>query len=354
MKVIQIMPEFGLAGAETMCQNLSMELSRMGVEVVVISMFDYHSAITQRLEDEGIRVIYLNKKPGLDLSMIPKMAKVFRQEKPDVIHTHRYVMQYAIPAAILGGVKKRIHTLHSIATKENTARGQQLNNIFFHHMGVVPVALSAEVQKTVVERYQLPEERISVIFNGIDLGKCIEKQDYSVKERFEMLHIGRFTIAKNHEMFLRSFCKVHKLHPEAHLTLVGTGELEREVHAVVDELNLNDCVTFYGTTSNVFPLLHEADAFILPSAYEGIPMTLLEAMATGLPIVTTAVGGIPDMLTNGKEALLQEPTEDSIAEGLLEIFDEQLRARLGPAARARALNGFSARTMAEQYLKLYQ
>lgn len=354
MKVIQIMPEFGLAGAEIMCENLSSELKKMGIDIVVISMFDFHSAITDRLEEQGIRVIYLNKKPGLDLSMIPKMITIFRKEKPDVIHTHRYVMQYAIPAALFGGVKKRVHTLHNIASKENTEKGQKLSNLFFHRFHVIPVALSDEVKRTVIERYHLDAGNIPVVFNGINLDKCLIKTDYHVNGTFKFLHIGRFAPAKNHLMFLRSYRKVLEVHPDTHLTLVGTGEMEQEIRSAVIELGLENHVTFYGITDNVYPLLAETDAFILPSSYEGMPMTLLEAMASALPIVTTEVGGIPDMLINGKEALLQKPTEESITDGMLQIYDYDLRKKLGTAARKKALEYFSAETMAEKYRKIYQ
>ena len=118
MKIVQIMPEFGLAGAETMCENLTYELIKLGHNVIVVSMYDYHSPITERLEKAGVDVRYLGKKPGLDFSMIGKIKKLLKKNKVDVIHTHRYCAQYAIPAAITAGVKLRVHTVHNIAEKE--------------------------------------------------------------------------------------------------------------------------------------------------------------------------------------------------------------------------------------------
>lgn len=354
MKVIQIMPEFGLAGAEIMCENLTMELARKGIEVIVISMFNYHSEITERLEASGIRVLYLDKKPGLDLSMIPKMAKIFRSEKPDAIHTHRYVMQYAIPASVISGIKRRIHTVHNIATKETTPKGQKLNQIFYHLLHVVPVALSEEVKKTILDRYKLPEGRVPVIFNGIDLDRCIRKESYKASEKLEILHIGRFAVQKNHEMMLEAYKQALTDGMKAHLTLVGTGELEEVVRKKAEKLEFGDSLTFYGTTGNVYPLLHDADVFFLPSSYEGMPMTLLEAMGSGLPIVSTMVGGIPDMLEDEKEAILTEVSVGAIKEGLLRMSDEEVRKKLGKAARERAYKDFSAAAMAMKYINLYK
>ncbi len=353
MKIIEVMPEFGLAGAETMCENLTEQLVQLGHEVVVVSLFDYHSPITERLENKGIRIIYLNKKPGLDLSMINKLVRVFRREKPDVVHTHRYVMQYVIPAAVLSGVKKRFHTVHNIASKETTPSAQKLNVLFYRLCHVVPVALSEEIQKTVEERYHLKPERIPVIYNGIPLERCIPKKDYAAGEVFQYLHIGRFNPAKNHLVMLNAFRNVLDLGHRAHLTLVGTGELDREIREETFRLHLEEDVTFYGTTGDVYPLLHDADAFLLPSVYEGMPMTLIEAMGTGLPILASRVGGVPSMLTDQKNAVMTGSDEASITEGMLQLLDQNISEKIGPAARERALEVFSSQKMAEQYAKLF-
>ena len=95
MKIIQIMPEFGLGGAEIMCENLTYGLKKSGHTVIVVSLFDYHSPITKRMEQNNIDIRYMNKRSGLDLSMIFRLIKLFSKEKPDVIHTHRHVLQYA-------------------------------------------------------------------------------------------------------------------------------------------------------------------------------------------------------------------------------------------------------------------
>ena len=151
MKIIQVIPNLGIGGAEIMCENLTYELIRKGHEVIVISLYNYHSVITERMERSGIDIRYLNKSSGMDLTMIKKMKKIFKIEKPDAIHTHRHVMQYAIPAAIFGGIKKRVHTLHSIATKENTKFLRKINKLFFKKFDVIPVALSEMIKNTIIE-----------------------------------------------------------------------------------------------------------------------------------------------------------------------------------------------------------
>ncbi len=347
------MPDFGLAGAEIMCENLTYTLRERGHDVTVISMYDYHSAITERMEKSGIRIIYLNKKLGLDFSIIRKMKKVFKEIKPDVIHTHRNCPQYAIPAAISAGVKHRVHTFHSIAPKENGRLARLVNGFFFKHCHLVPVALSELVRDSIVEEYRIKPEKIPVVFNGIDLTKCIPKTDYSTDGNFKILHIGRFSEPKNHAGLLRAFNKFHQFHQDSELWLVGDGEKRSEIESYVSENNLADSVKFLGLQSDVYGFLHDADMFTLPSNYEGIPMTLIEAMGTGLPIVATAVGGIPDMLTNDENALIIDNNIEAISRAF-EIYykDPELRKCYGEKAKGRS-STFSAVTMAQKYESIY-
>lgn len=353
MKVIQIMPEFGLAGAEIMCENLSYELMRQGDDVMIISLYEYHSAITERLEKKGIKVFYLDKKPGLDFSMIGKMIKIFKSEKPDVIHTHRYVMQYAIPAAIIAGVKHRVHTVHNVAQKENTNVARKANNLFYKFAHVIPVALSEEVQKTIVEEYHIDSKNIPIILNGIDLSKCIVKTNYEVNDYFNILHIGRFSEQKNHVGLIEAFSIFVKEHPNTILSLIGDGEKKEEIQQLVREKGISDKVKFLGIKSNVYSYLNKADVFILPSIYEGVPMTLIEAMGTGLPIIATAVGGVPDMLRNDEEGLIVNCNVKEIADAMDSLYiDKKTREYLGKKALKRS-KIFSAENMANEYKKTY-
>lgn len=353
MKVIQIMPEFGLAGAETMCENLCYELKKDGIELLVVSLYDYHSAITERLENAGIKILYMNKKPGLDLSMIPKLRKVFKKERPDVVHTHRYVMQYAVPASI-GLPIKRIHTVHNVAEKEVPEKTQKLNYVFYHSFHVVPVALSKEVRSSINRIYRIPQKKIPVIYNGIDLSRCIPKESYETEGPLNILHIGRFSQQKNHKMLIETFSEFVRDYPESTLVLIGGGELEEEMEQLAASLGVGDKVRFEGLISNVYPYLHKADIFVLPSNYEGMPMTLIEAMGTGLPIIATDVGGISSMVNNNVDGILISNDKDELKEALEGLLSESKRQELGIEARKKPLKVFSSAVMGEKYIKLYK
>lgn len=352
MRIVQIMPEFGLAGAETMCENLTYELIKLGHNVTVVSMYDYHSAITERLEKSGVDVRYLGKKSGFDFSMISKIKKVLISTKADAVHTHRYCAQYAAPAAILAGVKHRVHTVHNIASKENLRAARKLNNFFFRHCAVIPVALSPEIQRTVIDEYGISYKQVPIIFNGIDLSKCMVKTDYGINGKFKILHIGRFSEQKNHIGLLKAFEQFNKENPDSVLQLIGDGELKPEIEKYVLEHKLSDCVEFLGVRSDIYPFLQKADMFILPSNYEGIPMTLIEAMGSAVPIVAAAVGGVCDMLDN-ESALLVSGNTEEISNAIKELYlDADLRKSLGKAAFKKS-KLFSSEIMAKKYLNVY-
>lgn len=352
MKIIQVMPEFGLGGAEIMCENLAYGLKKEGHSVIVISLFDYHSAITDRLEAAGIDVRYLDKKPGPDFSMIIKLYRIFESEKPHAVHTHRHVTQYAVPAAILAGVKCRIHTIHSVAEKENGKIGRMFNKLFFKCCNVIPVALSELVRNTIEKEYAIKKEDIPVIFNGIDLTKCKVKEDYEINGKFKVIHVGRFAEAKNHKCLLEAFRLFHGKYPNSVLKLIGDGEKRKEIEDYIANNKLTDSVILYGVKNRVYEYLHDADIFTLPSLYEGIPMSLIEAMGTGLPIVATAVGGIPDMLDKNN-ALLTAVEPTAVCDAFEEYYtDKNLRQQHGKNAR-QSSHEFSVEIMAKKYIELY-
>lgn len=355
MKILQIIPYFCFGGAETLCENLSYALRNQGHDVVVVSLYNEHTPIARRMEAAGIKIRYLDKKLGLDLSMVPKLRRIFREEKPDVVHTHLDVIKYATLAAKLAGVPKCVHTVHNLAEKEAEGRVQKIINGTYFRLGwSTPVALSPEVAQSIGEFYGRDEKTIPIIGNGIDLSGCQVKEDYSLGNPVNILHVGRFHPQKNHPGLLRSFRELLKTHENCILTLLGDGDTRKDMEALAQELGISEKVRFCGVQSNVYPYFHDADLFVLPSDYEGMPMTIIEAMATGLPIAATAVGGVPDMLTDGDSALLTACDERAFADAMARLIEDgALRERLGRQARADSIR-FSAEEMARHYVEIYQ
>ncbi len=355
MKILQIIPHFGFGGAETMCENLTYAQLKLGHEVTVVSLYAQRTAVSQRMERAGVRLLYLDKKPGLDITMVPKLRNIMKKERPDVVHTHLDVIKYAVAAAKLAGVKTCVHTVHNVAEKEAEGRVQKLINGTYFRLGwSVPVALSPEVRTSIAAFYGRDMEQIPMAYNGIDLSRCRPKTDYSLGQTVNLLHIGRFNQQKNHKMLLPMFAKLYEEDPRCRLWLLGDGELRPETEKLAQDLGISEAVRFCGAQSNVYPYLHDADIFLLPSLYEGMPMAIIEAMGTALPIVATEVGGVPDMLENGVSGMLTPCEEEALRSACRKLIEsEELRARMGQNA-LRGSRRFSAEHMAEQYCRIYQ
>ncbi len=354
MKILQVIPYFCFGGAETMCENLTYALRQQGHQVTVVSLYNERTPIARRMEAAGVEIRYLDKKLGLDLSMVPKLRRIMAEVRPDAVHTHLDVIKYAVAAARLAGIRHCVHTVHNVADKEAEGRLQKIINGTYFKLGwSVPVALSHKVQQSICEFYGLPEKKVPIIFNGIDLSRCRIKEEYASEIR-NLLHIGRFNEQKNHDCLLRSFQLILKKHPDCTLTLLGDGELTDSVKALAKELGIEDQVKFMGAQSDVYPFLQEADAFLLPSRYEGMPMTVIEAMGTGLPIAAAAVGGLSDMLDQRGRLVKAPVTPESFAQAVEELMEDPDRARNLGISALRGSHAYSAEYMAMKYCDVYE
>ena len=353
MKIIQVVPHLGLGGAEIMCENLVYELKKFGHEVIVISLYNKDTAITKRFEIAGVDLRILDKKSGFDFRMYKKLKAILVQEKPDVIHTHLHTTQYVFPIAKKLKIRM-VHTVHSVAHMELPKLLRIFNKHFYRRKNATPVALSSNINKTIQNVYKLKEKEIPTIFNGINLSKCHIKEDYTQNGNFKIVHVGSFQEVKNHIGLIDAFEMFHKEFPKSELHIIGDGQRRALIEDLVREKELQSCITFYGFQSNVHEFLHKMDVFTLPSLYEGIPMSIIEAMGTGLPIVATNVGGIPDMLTNGESAILTTVDSREIANAFFQLAnDEALRERLGRNALSRSQD-FSSVEMAKKYIDIYK
>jgi len=335
-----------------MCENLTYALKNLGHQVTVVSLYAERTPISLRMEEAGVTIRYLDKKLGLDVSMVSKLKKIMLEEQPDVVHTHLDVIKYAAAAAKLAGVKKCVHTVHNVAEKEAEGRVQKIINSTYFKLGwSVPVALSPEVRKTIAAFYSMEEAAVPMVYNGVDLSRCLPKEEYS--QARTLVHVGRFNEQKNHEGLLKAFQLITKKYPDCVLNLLGDGELREAMEQLAAQLGIENQVHFLGSQSNVYPYLQEADIFLLPSKYEGMPMTIIEAMGTGLPIVATKVGGVPDMIRHGESGLLTGSQPEEVCQAVVTLMaDADLREKLGHRAKEESRR-FSAEFMAEEYLRIY-
>lgn len=350
---MQVIPNFGYGGAETMCANLSIELKKMGHDVVVVSLYDLKSSITERIVNNGLKLISLGKKRGFDIKFFLKLASIIYKEKPDVVHSHLYATKYVQILATLLGVKVKVFTIHNEAHKDGTKIDHFVNKILLKHCKVLPVTLSSDLIKSSCELYGPIQSQMPVVFNGIPLDKCIPLTSYSPKA-IKFLHIGRFVEAKNHKCLVEGFVMARQKCPDIELFLYGEGTLEANIKHLIDSYDATSYIHLCGISTDVYTVMHNMDVFILPSLWEGFPMTLIEAMGSGLPIIASDVGGIPNMLEDNLSAILIKPKSDCVCNSIISIYENHLlRQKIGCNALKKSVQ-FSAQAMTIAYLKVYK
>lgn len=354
MKIMQVIPRLEIGGAERMCESLSSAFKELGHEVVIVSMFDYKTVINQNLEEKGIKIEYLHKHVGFDLSVKGKLKKLIKQYKPDVIHTHLNTLKYTAGVASKLLNQPIVHTVHNVAQKEAPEFDRKTNKKLYQSQKAVPVALTELVRQTIVEVYGLNENSIPTILNGSDVRRFVPKTYYEPQNgEICIINVAAFTQAKNHECSVETFAKLHQKYPNTRLMFAGTGDKMEAIKSMAEQLGVADSIDFFGSVDNIADVLSKSDIFILPSTYEGMPISIIEAMASGLPVVASRVGGVPDMIDDGKDGILIDPTVDSLYSALETLINDQaLRENLGKQARIKS-ETMSSIAMAENYLKLY-
>jgi glycosyltransferase involved in cell wall biosynthesis len=363
IRVLHIVPNLNPGGAERVAVHIVTRLNPQRYEGAVVSLGKREeSELDRLLEEAGVEIRYLCKPPGFDYRMYSRLHRAFRDCQPDVVHTHIQVLRYALPSMLLLKRASLLHTIHNLAEREVEPRARFIQRYAFNH-GVVPVAVATEVARSVERLYGIQECR--VISNGIPTDHYarpqISRKDWRAKEGFSdndvlFVCVGRFAPQKNHSLLLKAFAQGPACDPSAHLVLVGEGTLRAQLEEMVKNLGLVDQVHFLGLRTDIPEVLGAMDVFALGSDYEGNPLSVMEAMASGLPIVSTAAGGVPTLLENGKEGLMVQPGDvQGLSLSMISLLrNRELRRALGIAAARRARERFDVSTMVQAHEALYE
>ncbi|WP_243028295.1 glycosyltransferase [Thermus albus] len=363
MRLLQILPNFGPGGAERMVTHLLLRLDRNRFQVAAVSLFDRQGTdLEAMLERAGVPVWYLGKHRGFDPRMFGRLEGVFREFRPDIVHTHRYVLRYLLPSVLSQRARAWIHTVHTLAEKEVDFVGKWVHRLAFR-LGVVPVAIAQEVAQSLERVYGM--KNVPLIPNGIPVSEYAlgekARRAWRKQEGFEetevlIVSVARLSPQKDPFTLLQAFSFVVWQHPKLCLLVVGDGPLRSELEEMAKRLGLADRVRFLGVRTDVPEVLAGADVFVLSSRYEGNPLSVMEAMAAGKPVVATAVGGVPELVEDGVSGILVPPGDvEALARAIARLVEDVgLRLRLGQEASNRAREQFDVGFMVRQYETLYE
>ncbi len=355
MRIVQLIPSLDVGGAERVAAMLARAQRQLGHEVAVVSLFDpVGSWIEADLRAADVTVRFLGKRPGLDLRVVPRLARVLRELRPDVVHTHLHVLKYLLPARVAWPRATVIHTVHNLAEREVEPQSQWIQRFAFRGP-VAAVAIGDAVAASMVRLYGRPPAH--VIPNGIPLvparpgARAAVRAAFGVAEATPViLAVGRLNPQKDHAVLVDALADPRL--GAAELWIAGEGELRDALVAQAAARGVSTRVRLLGNRPDVPDLLAAADLFALSSTWEGNPLVVMEAMAAGLPVVARPVGCVPELVTpeTGRLVGPGEAFADGVA-GLL--ADPALRSRLGAAATRRAQARFDVASMAAAYLRAY-
>ncbi len=301
-------------------------------------------------------IIELNKESGISTKIIRQLVHLTKEFKIDIIHTHNPSPHFY--GAISGFLSRRpvIHTKHG-RNYPASQRKVWLNKIS-SYLTTKIVAVSQNAADVCIDVEKIPSRMVSVILNGADTNLFCPAANDDENERMPVRIgiVARLSAEKDHQTLLGA-CKLLACHgDDFHLEIIGDGPLRSTLEKTVKTLGLDKHVSFSGMRHDVPELLRQLDIFVLSSTTEGISLTLLEAMASKLPIVATDVGGNPEVVIDGETGYIVPPQNPAAMANklLLLINDVNLRRQMGKKGRERVVAQFSIKETAQKYEDLYR
>lgn len=351
-KILIVIPTLEQGGGQKFVMDLANGINKSKFKVRVLVYYKRSDSIFDRFaEQNGIDVVYLNKKPGISLSFIKDVKREVERFAPDVIHSHLNSMLYLLTSYKRKQIK--LHTVHTMAEKEAKGLRKLANIIACKLFGVTMVGICNTVADSISRAYKIKRNKVPVVYNGVDCARYdIPKIE---SDTIRLISVGTIYSVKNFSFLVDAFAKICKEIHNAHLTLVGDGALRQELEAQIKSLDLEDKVTITGVVSDVENYLANADIYVASSKFEGLPLSMLEAMSAGLPIISTNVGGVPDIIKDGINGLLVASGDfDGYVEALRSIItNRDMREKY--SANAKKLSKiYDEKLTVEGYERLYE
>ncbi|HUP03807.1 MAG TPA: glycosyltransferase [Bryobacteraceae bacterium] len=361
IRVLEILATLRRAGAERVAVSLASGLDPERFETEVISLKPpFEGGFEPVLAERGIAVRHLGKRDGLDPRMWPRLARAMARFEPDIIHTHSYVMRYALPAWAARRQGRLAHTVHNVADREVEPLGRAVHRVAFR-AGALAVAISHDVARSFERMYGFAPA--ATIPNGADTrhGYRPSARERWRRERgfgageFLVASVARFEKQKNPLGLMEAFARAFAGRADARLVMAGEGSLLEAARRRAEELGVARRVYFQGLCLDVPELLSACDLFVLGSDWEGSSVAVIEAMAAHLPVVATAVGGVPELVQQDATGLLVPAGHgEALASAMRDLAADGARLRAFGEAGARRAREFDTAAMVAGYAEFFE
>lgn len=375
-QVVLFTPTLITGGAEKFVVDLAVNMDRTVFTVTVATL----AGIIPRgyASNKFLSILQVNQIEVIDLSgrnrmeTLWKVNRFFSKRRPEIIHTNLSTILYVMVFAAFYNTETRLFTFHNPAGFTAEGLKKQLYRLAFKMFRFTPVAICDFVKSTIAREYRLPIQSIPCVYNGVDTkvfrpsaralvispGSQCRKNSLEEELLFgktvEFVCTGILYHVKNHKLLIDAFAIAQARHPNIHLSILGDGELRGMLERQIATYCLEKKIAIQGITDRVVTHLNKADVYIMSSNLEGLPLSVLEAMACGLPIITTAAGGVVDLVKTGTNGLVT-PVGDVVALAdamILLTENEPLRKSMGAASRRTAVE-LDIRNCVSRYQSLY-
>ncbi len=355
-----MLSSYGVGGQERVALDLAAGQLEAGHDVAVISLAaPPDGPLVTEFRDAGVQTHTIPKRGGLDPTLTPRLAWWLRRHRAEIVHSHNPLpLIYAAPAARLAGARA-IHTKHGV---NPGSRGHRLLRRAAAQLVSSFVAVSSVTAEQARAQRDCPLDRLVVIPNGIRLERfhpdpearaAVRRELDIPASAFVVGTVGRVDDYKNQPMLIAAMAPL--LGPDVRVIVVGDGPARAQLDSAVAALASARYAHILGRRMDVSRLLAAFDVFALPSKTEGLPLVVPEAMSTGLPVIATAVGGLPGVVDEGSTGHLIPIEEVALRTAITDLLNDPVRrVTMGAKARSVALTRYAAARMVNDYLLLYQ
>jgi sugar transferase (PEP-CTERM/EpsH1 system associated) len=368
--VVHVVYRFDTGGLENGVANLINHMPPQAYRHAVVAITEVVPGFAARIRREGVRFASLHKAAGHGAKAWPGLLRVLRELQPAIVHTRNLAALEMQPVAWWAGVRGRVHGEHGrdVEDLDGSSRKHQWIRRAFQPFVHRTIALSKDLQSYLEQRVGLDRSRVAQIYNGVDtrrfcpadggLRVALDASPFNDPSLWVVGAVGRMQTVKDQPLLARAFVEALRNDPDGtrhwRLVMVGEGPLRAESETIVTAAGLGERTWFAGERADVPNVMRSLSCFVLPSLAEGISNTILEAMASGLPVVATRVGGNAELVQHGVTGLIVPPADpQAMAAALRQAASEAALANWGRAGRAEVERRFSLDSMVAAYQGVY-
>lgn len=367
--IAHVVYRFDVGGLENGVVNLLNRLPDAYWRHAVIALTEVSPAFARRVQRQDVHYVSLNKSPGHLWKLYPRLLQIFRELQPEVVHTRNLAALEALVPARLAGVRARIHGEHGrdAIDPDGARRRYQWVRRAYSPFVSRYVALSEDLERYLRDKIGIAAARIVHLYNGVDSQQfhprtgeraAIDGCPFSAAH-WLLGTVGRLDPVKDQCTLARAFVHALRINPAAReklrLVVIGDGVLRAPAERILQDAGVHELAWFAGERDDIAAIMRGLDCFVLPSLAEGISNTILEAMASALPVIATRVGGNAELVEDGLTGrLIPAADPPAAAQAILSYYaDPALARRHGRAGRNRVERNFSLERMVDCYHQLY-